>query len=185
MERVNGRMAPGGGLLLPYKDIWPRIDDSAFIAPGAVLIGDIVVGPRASIWYNCVLRADVNRIVVGEGSNIQDGTVVHVDSDFPTLIAPGVLIGHMAMIHGTTMEEGSFLGLKACVMDGCVVESGGMVAAGAVVPPNRRIAKGQLWAGVPAKHIRDLKPEEIFDLKDAPRRYESYAKLHKDFVYKS
>lgn len=167
------------GLLLPYKGKSPRVAPDAFIAPGAILVGDIEIGPKASIWYNCVLRADVNKIVVGEGSNIQDGTVVHVDSDYPTIIGPYCLIGHMAIVHGTRMEEGSFIGMKACVMDNCVVESGGMVAAGAVVPPGRRIAKGQLWAGVPAKHIRDLKPEEVFDLGDAPKRYCRYAQEHK------
>ena len=185
MQSINGKTAPGGGLLLPYEGKWPRVAEDAFIAPGAVLIGDVEIGPRASVWYNCVLRGDVNRIVVGEGSNIQDGSVVHCDREFPTIIEKGVLVGHMVMVHGTVMEEGSFAGIKACLLDGCHVEAGGMVAAGAIVPPGRRILKGQLWAGVPAKHIRDLKPEEVFNLTDAPRRYEAYARRHRDAVFKT
>lgn len=176
--------ADGGGMrgvmgqLLPYLDKMPKVAPDAFIAPGAILVGDVEVGPGASIWYNCVLRGDVNYIRVGEGSNIQDGTVVHVDRTYPTLIGKNCLIGHLAIVHGCTMEDGSFIGMKACVMDGCVVESGAMVAAGALVPPGRRVTPG-VWGGLPAKFLRELKPEETFNLSDSPRRYVQYAQEHK------
>ncbi len=180
---ADGTQARGMmGRLLPYKGKMPKVAPDAFIAPGTILIGDVEIGPKASIWYNCVLRGDVNAIRIGEGSNIQDGSVVHVDRLYPTIVGKHCLVGHIAILHACTMEDGSFVGMKACVMDGCVVESGAMVAAGALVPPGRRILKKQLWAGVPAKHIRDLKPEEAFELEDAPKRYIAYAQQHRQSI---
>jgi carbonic anhydrase/acetyltransferase-like protein (isoleucine patch superfamily) len=169
------------GQLLPYLDKMPKVAPDAFIAPGAILVGDVEVGSGASVWYNCVLRGDVNYIRVGEGSNIQDGTIVHVDRTYPTIIGKNCLIGHLAIVHGCTMEDGSFIGMKACVMDGCVVETGAMVAAGALVPPGRRVTPG-VWGGLPAKFLRDLKPEETFNLSDSPRRYMQYAQEHKKSI---
>ena len=141
----------------------PRIHSSAFIAPGCRIIGNVEIGPDASVWYNCVIRADVNRIVIGARTNIQDGTVVHCDSPkpghpdgFPTLIGEDVLIGHMAMVHGCTLEDRSFVGLGAIIMDGCRIESGGMLAAGAMLTPGKAIGANQLWVGRPAKYARDL-----------------------------
>lgn len=166
------------GRLLPFGDKRPRVAEGAFIAPGAVLVGDIEVGPGASIWYNCVLRGDVNRIEVARNANVQDGTVVHVDREFPTLIGEGVLIGHMAMIHGCVLEPGAFVGMKSTVMDGCHVESQGMVAAGALLSPGKRVGRGELWAGVPAKHRRDLAPEELEDMAGTAGRYVGYAQAH-------
>jgi carbonic anhydrase/acetyltransferase-like protein (isoleucine patch superfamily) len=147
----------------------PSIDPTAFVAPGAVLIGDVEIGPQASVWYNCVLRGDGNTIRVGARSNIQDGSVVHVDppgpgrpeAGFPALIGADVLIGHMAMIHGCLLHDRAFVGLGAIVMDGCEIEGGGMLAAGAMLTPGRRIPAGQLWAGRPARYVRDLSPEEL------------------------
>lgn len=156
-----------GPTLIPFGGRTPRIDRSAFVAPGAKLIGDIEIGPEASIWYNTVLRGDVNRIRVGARTNIQDGTVLHVDSPkpgdaagHPTLIGEEVLIGHLAMVHGCILRDRAFVGLGAIVMDGCEIESGGMLAAGAMLTPGRRIPAGQLWAGRPAKYLRDLSAEE-------------------------
>jgi carbonic anhydrase/acetyltransferase-like protein (isoleucine patch superfamily) len=158
------KMAPD---LIPFGGNAPRVDPSAFVAPGARLIGDVEIGPEASIWYNVVLRGDVNRIRIGARANIQDGSVVHVDSPrpgheagHPTLIGAEVLIGHLAMVHGCILHDRSFVGLGAIVMDGCEIESGGMLAAGAMLTPGRRIPAGQLWAGRPAKYVRDLSPEE-------------------------
>lgn len=140
----------------------PRIHPSAFIAPGCRIIGDVEIGAEASIWYNCVIRGDVNRVVIGARSNVQDGTVIHCDSPkpgrpegHPTLIGADVLIGHMAMVHGCTLEDGAFVGLGAIVMDGSVIEAGGMLAAGAMLT-GKRIGASQLWMGRPAKYARDL-----------------------------
>lgn len=156
-----------GATLIPFGGKTPAVDPTAFVAPGARLIGDIEIGPEASIWYNTVLRGDVNRIRIGARTNIQDGSVVHVDSPrpghesgHPTLIGEEVLIGHLAMVHGCILHDRSFVGLGAIVMDGCEIESGGMLAAGGMLTPGRRIPAGQLWAGRPAKFVRDLSPEE-------------------------
>ncbi|MEA3038355.1 MAG: gamma-carbonic anhydrase [Sphingomonadales bacterium] len=153
--------------LIPYHGRAPVLDPAAFVAPGAVLIGDVELGAEASIWYNCVLRGDVNRIRIGARTNIQDGTVLHVDSPRPgheagqpTLIGEEVLIGHLAMVHGCILHDRSFVGLGAIVMDGCEIESGAMLAAGAMLTPGKRIPAGQLWAGRPAKYVRDLSAEE-------------------------
>ena len=156
-----------GPLILPWNGIMPKIADDAFIASTAVIIGDVVIGSKASVWFNCVLRGDVNHIRLGARSNIQDGSVVHVDSGIlgggghPTIIGDDVLIGHMVMIHGTIMESGSFAGMGSVLLDGVVVESEAMVAAGALVSPGKRVPRGQLWAGRPAKSMRDLTAQDL------------------------
>lgn len=138
-----------GPLILPYRDILPRIHPSAFIAPNAVVIGNVEIGAHANIWFNVVIRGDDAPIRIGAGANIQDGTVVHVTHDvpqgdisqggehIPCLIGDDVAIGHLALLHGCTLEPGAFVGMKACVMDKAVVQSGAMVAAGAVVTPRK------------------------------------------------
>lgn len=145
----------------------PRIHDSAFIAPGCRLIGDVEIGPDVSIWYNCVLRGDVNQIRVGARTNIQDGTVVHVDSPTadnpegaPTFIGEDVLIGHMALVHGSVLHDRAFVGLGSIVMD-AVIESEGMIGAGAMLTPGKMIGPRQLWLGRPAKYVRDLSEADV------------------------
>jgi carbonic anhydrase/acetyltransferase-like protein (isoleucine patch superfamily) len=171
--------------LIPFGGKAPLVDPSAFVASGAVLIGDVEIGPEASIWYNCVLRGDVNRIRIGARTNIQDGTVLHVDSPkpgspegLPTIIGEDVLIGHMAMVHGCILHDRAFVGLGAIVMDGCEIESGGMLAAGALLTPGRRIPAGQLWAGRPAKYVRDLAEAELAGQQTGVAHYVALAKLH-------
>ena len=163
----------------------PRVDASAFVASGATLIGDVEIGSEASIWYNCVLRGDVNAIRIGARTNIQDGSVIHVDSPrpghdagYPTIIGEEVLIGHLAMVHGCILHDRAFVGLGAIVMDGCEVESGAMLAAGALLTPGRRIPAGQLWAGRPAKFIRDLSEEDLAGQQAGVAHYVALAKLH-------
>jgi carbonic anhydrase/acetyltransferase-like protein (isoleucine patch superfamily) len=171
--------------LIPFGGKAPLVHPDAFVAPGAVLIGDIEIGPEASIWYNCVLRGDVNRIRIGARTNIQDGTVLHVDSPrpgnpsgLPTIIGEDVLIGHMAMVHGCLLHDRAFVGLGAIVMDGCEIESGAMLAAGALLTPGRRMPAGQLWAGRPAKYVRDLSEEEFAGQQAGVAHYVALAKLH-------
>ena len=157
-----------GVTIVPFNGHTPLIHPSAFIAPGCRLIGDIEIGPDTSIWYNCVLRGDVNRIRIGARTNVQDGTVIHVDSPrgagdpgSPTLIGDDVLIGHMAMVHGCVLADRAFVGLGAIVMDGGAIESDGMLAAGAMLTPGKTIGARQIWAGRPAKFLRDLTDEQI------------------------
>ncbi|MDR2857097.1 MAG: gamma carbonic anhydrase family protein [Novosphingobium sp.] len=165
----------------------PRIHPSAFIAPGCRIIGNVEIGPDASIWYNCVIRADVNRIVIGARSNIQDGTVVHCDSPrpgrpdgFPTIIGDDVLIGHMAMIHGCTLEDRAFIGLGAIVMDGCHVHSDGMLAAGALLTQGKVIESRQLWAGRPARYLRDLTDAALADMQAGVKGYVVNGRIHRE-----
>lgn len=163
----------------------PRIHPSAFIAPGCRIIGNVEIGPEASVWYNCVIRADVNRIVIGARSNIQDGTIVHCDSPkpgrpdgYPTLIGEDVLIGHLAMVHGCTLADRAFVGLGSVVMDDCTIEPDGMLAAGAMLTPGKTIGTRQMWLGRPAKHVRDLSDDEIAEHRAGVARYVDNAKRH-------
>jgi carbonic anhydrase/acetyltransferase-like protein (isoleucine patch superfamily) len=176
-----------GPLILPYGNILPRIDPTAFVAPGAVVIGDVEIGAYANIWFNVVIRGDEAPIRIGAGANIQDGTVVHVSLDasvaggerIPTIIGEDVAIGHLALLHGCTLEPGAFVGMKALVMDRVVVESGAMVAAGAVVTPRKRVKSGELWAGTPARFSRALKPEELGYMRWVPEHYRELAEEYR------
>ncbi len=150
------------GLILPYKGISPTIDASVYIAPTATVIGDVVIGPDTSIWFGCTVRGDVNEIRIGARTNIQDGTVIHVAAAGQgTYIGDDISVGHMALLHACTIDSGSFIGMKACIMDGAHVESGAMVAAGALVTPGKRVRTGELWAGSPARPIRNLTEKDL------------------------
>ncbi|MDH5187802.1 MAG: gamma carbonic anhydrase family protein [Rhodospirillaceae bacterium] len=166
-------------VILPYRGIEPEIDKSTFIAATATITGDVKIGKDSSIWYGCTIRGDVNKVNIGSGSNIQDGTVVHVSSQFETKIGNNVTIGHMALIHACTIEDGCFIGMKACIMDGCVVEKGAMLAAGALLTPGKRIPAGELWAGSPAKFMRKIGETEIAMIEyTAPH----YVKLAREYI---
>ena len=163
-----------------FNGITPDIAADAFVAPGAQVIGNVRIGAGASIWYNVVLRADVQTIVVGERSNIQDGSVIHVTRrTHGTFIGNDCLIGHLAMVHGCTLDDHAFVGLGAIVMDGCVIETDGMLAAGAMLTPGKRIGRGQLWTGRPAAYARDLKPEEIARNRVGATGYVELAQVHR------
>ena len=171
--------------MLSFGGRTPLVDPTAFVAPGARLIGDIEIGPEASIWYNCVLRGDVNRIRIGARTNIQDGTVLHVDSPrpdrpegHPTIIGEEVLIGHMAMVHGCILRDRAFVGLGSIVMDGCEIESDAMLAAGAMLTPGKRIPSGQLWTGRPAKYVRDLSEADLQGMRAGVAHYVELARRH-------
>lgn len=139
----------------------PSVAPDAFIAPGAQVIGDVCIGAGASVWFNCVLRGDGNFIRVGDRTNIQDGTVVHISTKtHPTIIGADCLIGHMALVHACELQDGAYVGLGAVVMDGAVIERGGMLAAGSLLAPGKVIGAGQLWLGRPARYVRDLTAAE-------------------------
>lgn len=168
-----------GVTLLPFGGHVPDVTAAALIAPGSRLIGDVVIGAESSIWYNCVLRGDVNPIRVGARTNIQDGTVVHVTSKLhATHIGDDCLIGHLAMVHGCRLHDRAFVGLGAIVMDGCEIESDGMLAAGAMLTPGKRIGAGQMWTGRPARHARDLTPEEMAAHRQGVANYVAGAHAH-------
>jgi len=132
----------------------PRRDPTAFVAPGAVVLGDVTLGAHASVWYACVLRGDMAPILVGESSNVQDGTIVHVDEGKPARIGARVGIGHRAIIHGCTIEDECLIGMGSVLLNDVVVGTGSVVAAGAVVPEGVIIPPGSLVMGVPARVVR-------------------------------
>lgn len=153
----------------------PKIDPTAFIAPGAVVVGDVEIGAHSSIWFGCVVRGDVNVVRIGARTNIQDGTVVHVTSGGQgTHIGNNVTIGHMALLHDCTLDDYSFVGMKAAVIDRARVESYAMIGSMALVTQDKVVKTGQLWVGSPAKYWRDLKDDEREEI---TRRAEHYVKL--------
>lgn len=149
-------------MIRAYKNIVPVIAPDAFIAEGVVVIGDVHIGSESNIWFGCVIRGDVNSIRIGSRTNVQDGTVIHVTRETgPTFIGSNITIGHSVLLHACTLEDDCFIGMHSTVMDGAVVESGAWVGAGALVTPGKRIPKGQIWAGNPARFLRNITPEEM------------------------
>ena len=166
-------------IILPYNNKFPKIATDAFIAPNAVIIGDVEVESGASIWYGCVVRADVNYIRIGKNTNIQDGTVIHVSRyDGPTIIGAGVTIGHQALLHACILEDNSFVGMAAQVIDFARVESFSMVAAGCMISPRKIVKKGELWAGVPGKFMREMSEAEITYIKTSELNYVKLSQEH-------
>ncbi len=147
-------------LIVPCRGFEPKIGKDCFLAPNATLIGEVSMGDQCSIWFNAVVRADVHFIKMGNKVNVQDGAVIHgTYQKAPTTIGNNVSIGHNALVHGCTIHDNVLIGMGAIVMDHCVVESNTIIGAGAVVPANTHIKSGEVWAGVPAKKVKDISPE--------------------------
>jgi gamma-carbonic anhydrase len=150
-----------GSSIFRLGDAEPSIDPSAWVAPTAAIIGDVRIGAQSGVWFHCVLRGDANFIQIGNRTNIQDGTIVHVDpGEFSTVIGDDVTIGHACIIHGCQLHDRAFVGMGAIVMNGAVIESGGILGAGALLTAGKRIAAGELWTGAPAKLKRVLTEAE-------------------------
>ncbi|MDR3228515.1 MAG: gamma carbonic anhydrase family protein [Puniceicoccales bacterium] len=139
----------------------PQIDPSAVVLPGATLIGAVKLGPKASVFPGAVLRGDIERIEIGEGTNVQDGVVIHLADDLPCLVGKFVTIGHRAMVHACTIGDGCLIGMNATVLDGAVIGAGSIVAAHALVPPGTVVPPNSIVMGVPAKEARPLKPGQL------------------------
>jgi carbonic anhydrase/acetyltransferase-like protein (isoleucine patch superfamily) len=145
------------GPLFAFEGKTPSIAADAFIAPTAAVIGDVTIGALSGVWFHCVLRGDTNFIRVGARTNIQDGTIIHVNrGSFPTIIGDDVTVGHACIIHACTLEDWAFVGMGATVLDGAVIQRGGMLAAGGLLTPGKVIKSGELWSGSPAKFWRML-----------------------------
>jgi carbonic anhydrase/acetyltransferase-like protein (isoleucine patch superfamily) len=169
-----------GPIILAYNAIRPTIHPDAWVAPSAVIIGDVHIGANSNIWFGCVVRGDVNSIRIGERTNIQDGTIVHVTrKTSPTHIGSGVTIGHRALLHGCSIEHDCFIGMGATVMDDAVVESGAYLGAGAQLTPGKRVPSGQMWVGNPAKYFRDVRDEEAEFIGISAQNYVHLAKEYR------
>lgn len=158
-------------LILPYQGKTPRIHRTAYIAPGAVIIGDVEIGPEASVFYGSVLRGDVGAIRVGARTNIQDNCVLHVERTVDCVLEEDVTVGHLALVHASHVKRGTLVGMKSALLSRSVVGEGSLIAAGAVVLEGQQLPAGSLAAGVPAKVRRELSPEESEGLITHAGRY--------------
>jgi carbonic anhydrase/acetyltransferase-like protein (isoleucine patch superfamily) len=151
----------GVGPIYSLDGITPNVAPDAFIAPGAAVIGDVEIGSETGIWFHCLVRGDINVVRIGARTNIQDGTIVHVDSgEFATYIGDDVTVGHNAVIHACTLKNRAFVGISATVLDGAVIDEGGVLGAGGLLTPGKVIGRNELWVGAPAKLVRVMSDEE-------------------------
>lgn len=148
-------------MIIEFEGKRPQIHPSAFVAPNATIIGDVEIGPDANIWFNVVIRADVNAIKIGARTNVQDGAVLHVDGDAPCTLGDDVTVGHMALVHGTTVGNGTLVGMKSALLSRSIIGEGCLIAAGAVVLEGQEIPDRTLAAGIPAKVKRENDREFI------------------------
>ncbi|NBX73422.1 MAG: gamma carbonic anhydrase family protein [Alphaproteobacteria bacterium] len=166
-------------IILPYRGIFPTIDDTAFVAPGAVVIGDVHIGPESSIWFGCVLRGDVNVIRIGARSNVQDGTIVHVAAEGQgTFVGNDCTVGHSCLLHACTQDE-SFVGMHASMLDGSRLEKHAMLAAGGLLTGNKTVPSGQLWAGSPAKFWRAMAEKDLAEITKRSAQYVALSKTYR------
>jgi len=149
----------------------PQIDDQAFVAPTAVVVGAVTMGPHSSIWYGAVARADADQIEIGEGSNVQDGCTLHSDEGFPLLIGKGVTVGHRVVLHGARVDDDVLVGMGSIVMNGAHIGSGSIVAAGAVVTPGTVVPPNSVVGGVPAKVLRPATDDDMAHIRGNAASY--------------
>ncbi len=162
--------------ILPYRGRLPRLAADAFAAPGATLIGDVELGSQASVWFGCVLRGDVQSVRIGARTNFQDGSIIHVSrAGLATLIGVEVTIGHGCIVHACTIEDRAFIGMGSVILDGAVVSSEGMLGAGSLLTPGKRVGARELWLGRPARFVRRVSDEERAELDDQNRHYVALA----------
>ena len=155
-----------------YNNIEPKIAKNVFIGSNAIIIGDVEIGEKSSIWFGCVLRGDVAKIKIGKNTNIQDGSVIHVTrGGFNTIIGDNVTIGHKALIHAAILEDETFVGMGSTMLDEAVIETGGMLGAGSLLTSKKVIKKNELWAGVPARFHRKLSKEEADHIIESAKNY--------------
>ncbi len=174
-------MTRPSGLLYALNGVAPRIDPTAWVAPTAVLIGDVRLGPGVNIWFNCVLRADTNPIIIGARCNIQDGTIIHVDhGENFTEIGDDVTVGHAAIVHACKLRNRAFIGMGATVLDGAVVEEGGLLGANGLLGPGKRIGRYELWTGAPARKVRDMSEAERAGWDQTVPHYLGLAERYRD-----
>lgn len=169
-------------MIYEFLDKSPQFDDSVFIAPSADLIGDVTLGKESSVWFNVTIRGDVNLIEIGDRSNVQDNTCIHVmNQTGPTKIGNEVTIGHNAMVHGCTIHDRVLVGIHATILDEAVIESDVIIAAGSLVPPGKTLESGFMYMGSPVKKSRKLTDEELASI---PKYAENYVKYSRAYQQK-
>lgn len=167
-------------LLVSLRGRSPELHPESWVAPNASLIGQVRLAARVSVWYSAVLRAEAEPIDVGAGTNIQDGVTVHVDAEYPVRVGAGVSVGHNAVLHGCTVEDGALIGMGAIVLNGAVIGAGSLIAAGALIPQGVVIPPRSLVAGVPGRVRRELSDAELAANRDNAVVYERLMALHRD-----
>lgn len=167
-------------MIYAFNDISPNVDSSVYIAPGSHVIGNVTIKKDASVWFNVTIRGDNDKVTIGEGSNIQEGSVVHVDPSYPVIIEDDVTVGHRCIIHGCTIEEGAMIGMGAIILNGAHIKKGAVVAAGAVVGENKVVDEYTLVAGVPAKPIKKVNEDLSNRVLEGTQHYVKNAKLFSD-----
>ncbi len=169
-------------MILPFRGKKPKIHSSAFIAPGAYIIGDVVIGKNASVWFGAVLRGDMGAIRIGDSSNVQDGVVLHGDHGKGVRLGRGVIVGHQATAHACDIEDSVLVGIGARILTGARIGTQSLIGAGALVTENSKIAARSLVLGVPGKTVRKLTPREIARLGPQASRYVEWASEYKNFL---
>lgn len=166
-------------MIYEFLDRTPEYPETVFVAPSADIIGDVTFGEESSVWFNTTIRGDVNWIEIGNRTNIQDNTCIHVmNQTGPTKIGNEVTIGHNAMVHGCTIHDRVLIGIHATILDEVVIESDVIVAAGSLVPPGKRLESGNMYMGSPARKKRKLTSEEIVSIKEHADNYVKYARAY-------
>lgn len=155
------------------------IDPTAFLAPGCVVLGDVTLGARCNVWYGAVIRGDMDRVTIGDSTNIQDGAVLHEDPGFPLTIGRDVTVGHNATVHGCTIGDNTVIGMGAVVLDGAVIGRDCIIGAGSLVPQNMEIPDGSIAFGSPCKVRRSMSEEDIAENKKNAEEYLTLAELHR------
>ena len=165
-------------IILTFENRVPQLDQASWTAPGAVVVGDVLMGAGASVWYGAVVRADEERIEIGVGSNVQDNCVVHADPGFPTIIGAGVTIGHNATVHGAVVGDGVLVGMGSVLLNGCTIGAGSIIGAGSVVPENFVVPEHSLVLGLPARIKRELTDDEVARSLKSAHNYQRRAERH-------
>jgi carbonic anhydrase/acetyltransferase-like protein (isoleucine patch superfamily) len=176
---------PTGGTLLPYGNRRPEVSPSAFVAPGAYVIGAVYLGEESSVWYGAVLRGDTEPIRIGARTNIQDGCVLHADPGYPAVVGEDCVVGHRAVVHGCEVGDGCLIGMSATILNGAKIGAGSIVAAGALVPEGREFPARSLIIGSPAKRAREVTEEQIQDIARGVRTYIERATEHREGLNRS
>jgi carbonic anhydrase/acetyltransferase-like protein (isoleucine patch superfamily) len=171
--------------LLPHGEAFPEVADSAWVAPGAYVVGDVHLGEESSVWYGAVLRGDTEPIRIGGRTNIQDGCVLHADPGFPAIVGEDCVIGHKALVHGCEIGDRCLVGMGAIILNGARIGEGSIVAAGALVPEGKEFPPGSLIVGIPAKRAKDVSEEQTEDIARGVRTYLERAAAHRESLQRN